>query len=115
VRHKTTPRHVKAVLKRRPNSKNARTLRRIMEGEIQVTLSALERRFLALLRENKLPLPITNKSASGRRVDCRWPDRKLTVELDSYTYHRSRHAWEQDRKRERSPRPGRRLPPLHPR
>ena len=26
---------------------------------------------------------------------------KLTVELDSYRYHRSRHAWELDRKRER--------------
>ena len=28
-------------------------------------------------------------------------DRDLTVELDSYTYHRSRYAWEQDRRRER--------------
>jgi hypothetical protein len=34
-------------------------------------------------------------------ADCRWPDRRLTVELDSYTYHGSRHAWEQDRRRER--------------
>jgi hypothetical protein len=25
----------------------------------------------------------------------------VTVELDSYTYHHSRHAWEQDRRRER--------------
>jgi hypothetical protein len=48
-----------------------------------------------------LPLPVTNRPAGGRRVDCRWPDRRLTVELDSYTYHRSRHAWEQDRRRER--------------
>jgi hypothetical protein len=30
-----------------------------------------------------------------------WPKHKLTVELDSYRYHRSRHAWELDRKRER--------------
>jgi hypothetical protein len=34
-------------------------------------------------------------------VDCRWPENKLTVERDSYRYHRSRHAWEQDRRRER--------------
>lgn len=34
-------------------------------------------------------------------MDCRWPDRKLTIELDSYTFHHSRHAWEQDRRRER--------------
>jgi hypothetical protein len=34
-------------------------------------------------------------------VDCRWPEHRLTVELDSYRYHNSRHAWEQDRLRER--------------
>jgi hypothetical protein len=43
----------------------------------------------------------TNRLAGGRRVDCRWPDRNLTIELDSYRYHRSRHAWENDRRRER--------------
>ena len=37
----------------------------------------------------------------SRRVDCRWLDHRLTVELDSYRYHRSRHAWELDRRRER--------------
>jgi very-short-patch-repair endonuclease len=42
--------------------------------------------------------------AGGRRVDCRWPERTLTVELDGYRYHRSRHAWEQDRRREREAR-----------
>ena len=46
-------------------------------------------------------LPQTNRVASGRRVDCRWPDARLTVELDSYRFHRSRHAWELDRRRER--------------
>jgi very-short-patch-repair endonuclease len=66
-----------------------------------VTLSELERRLQELLTAAGLPLPETNKRAGGRRVDCRWPDRRLTVELDSYRYHRSRHAWEQDRRRER--------------
>jgi len=37
-------------------------------------------------------------------VDCRWPRHRLTVELGSYRYHRSRHAWEQDRRREREAR-----------
>ena len=36
--------------------------------------------------------------------DCRWPESKLTVELDSYTYHHTRHAWEQDYRRERKAR-----------
>jgi hypothetical protein len=34
-------------------------------------------------------------------VDCRWRTPPLTVELDSYRYHNSRHAWEQERTRER--------------
>lgn len=37
-------------------------------------------------------------------MDCRWPERGLTVELDGYRYHHSRHAWEQDRRREREAR-----------
>jgi len=66
-----------------------------------VTLSRLERAFLELLRDAGLPLPITNRPAGGRRVDCRWPEHRLTVELDSYRYHSSRLAWERDRRRER--------------
>ena len=105
VRHRTTPGHVLAVLARSPpNIPGAANLRRIVEGDTHVTLSALERRFLALLREHRLPLPQTNRVAGGHRVDCRWPDHRLTVELDSYRFHHSRHAWEHDRRREREAR-----------
>jgi hypothetical protein len=45
-----------------------------------------------------------NRPAGGRRVDCRWPAHPVTVELDSYRFHHSRHAWEQDRRREREAR-----------
>ena len=92
------------MLARRPRSPGAAKLRRILRGEFSVTLSALERRFLELLRERGLALPQTNRPAGGRRVDCRWPEHALTVELDSYRYHNSRHAWEQDRRREREAR-----------
>jgi hypothetical protein len=37
-------------------------------------------------------------------VDLRWPEYGLTVELDSYRFHNTRHAWEQDRRREREAR-----------
>jgi hypothetical protein len=104
VRHGTTPRDVEAVLARRPNSPGARKLRRVLHGDVRVTLSTLERRFLRRLEEAGLPLPETNLPASGRRVDCRWRDHRLTVELDGYRYHRSRHAWELDRRREREAR-----------
>jgi very-short-patch-repair endonuclease len=104
ARHRATPAEVEAVLARRANSPGAGTLRRVLRGDVRVTLSALERRFLARLREAGLPLPETNRPVGGRRVDCHWPDRRLTVELDGYRYHGSRHAWEQDRHREREAR-----------
>jgi very-short-patch-repair endonuclease len=104
VRHGTTPAEVEAVLARRPNSKGAAELRRILRGDVRVTLSVLEARFLERLRDEGLALPQTNRLAGGRRVDCRWPEQRLTVELDGYRYHGSRHAWEQDRRREREAR-----------
>ena len=100
VKHRTTPRHVEAVM--RPNAPGAAALRRILRGDTRVTLSQLEKQFLRLLRENHLPLPQTNRARGGRRVDCHWPG--LTIELDSYTFHNSRHAWERDRRREREAR-----------
>jgi hypothetical protein len=101
VLHGTTPDDVEAVLQRRPRSKGAATLREVVWGDQGRTLSKLESAFIRLLKANKLPLPKTNRPAGGRFVDCRWPEHKLTVELDSYRYHRSRHTWELDRKRER--------------
>ena len=104
VRYRTTPRDVGEVLACRPRTKGAGRLRRILVGDAHVSLSKLERRFLSLLREAGLALPLTNKVIDGRRVDCRWPAHRLTVELDGYRYHSSRHAWEQDRRREREAR-----------
>jgi hypothetical protein len=105
VRYRTTPADLRAALDRRPpNTPGAAKLKRIVEGDVHVTLSALERRFLELLREHDLPLPRTNRPAGAHHVDCRWPERRLTVELDSYRFHHSRHAWEQDRRRERDAR-----------
>jgi hypothetical protein len=104
VKYDTTPGQVEAVLATRPKTKGAATLREILRGNVQVTLSELERQFRRRLEQAGLPLPKTNRPAHGRRVDCRWPDLRLTVELDSYRYHHSRHAWEQDRWREREAR-----------
>ena len=104
VRYRTTPRHVETVLQRRPNSRGRRNLMAVMRGDVHVTLSQLERAFLSLVRDAGLPLPRTNRVAGGLRVDCRWPEHQVTVELDSYRFHNSRHAWEQDRQRARAAR-----------
>ena len=91
---------VEAVLARRPHAPGAASCadpaRRHPRHAQQARI-----RFLERLSEAGLALPHTNRPAGGRRVDCRWPEQRLTVELDSYRYHHSRHAWEQDRRRER--------------
>jgi hypothetical protein len=101
VRFHTTPRHVQAVM--RPGSPGAGKVRAVMGGEVPVSLSELERLFFDALRPTGLPLPETNRSADGRRVDCRWAG-VLTVELNSYRFHNSRYAWEQDQHRRREAR-----------
>lgn len=104
VRFRIRPRDVESVLARRGRSPGAAQLKAVLHGEVRVTLSVLEARFLARLTKARLPLPETNRRAGSRRVDCRWPDYRLTVELDSFRYHHTRHAWEQDRRRAREAR-----------
>jgi very-short-patch-repair endonuclease len=104
IRFGTTPDDIEAVLARRPTSPGAAELRVVLHGDVHVTLSALERRFLRALKAAGLPLPETNRPVGGRRIDARWPAHRLTVEIDGYRYHRSRHAWELDRRREREAR-----------
>jgi predicted transcriptional regulator of viral defense system len=101
VRHGVRAAAAQAALARRPTARGAAKLRAIFTGDAKVTLSYLERAFLTQLKEAWLPLPETNKKAGGHHVDCRWPEHRLTVELDRYRYHHTRHAWELDRRRER--------------
>jgi very-short-patch-repair endonuclease len=101
IRYGTTPHGIEMVLRRRPRTASARKVRRVIHGDVHITLSKLEKRFVQHMRDAPLPLPITNKVAAGGYVDCRWPEHNLIVELDGYRYHSSRHAWEKDRRRER--------------
>ena len=101
VRFRTTPRQVDQVLALRRNAPGAAKLRAVMSGEAKVSLSRLESRFLGRIREISRPLPVTNRPSGGHRVDCRWPDHRLTVELDGFRFHNSRHSWEHDHRRER--------------
>jgi very-short-patch-repair endonuclease len=98
VKFGTTPAHVKAITGKHAGAAN---LRAVLDGDVRVTLSKLEKRFLERLEQAGLPLPVTNRPAGTKRVDCRWPEHRLTVEIDGYRFHNSRHAWEQDRERER--------------
>jgi very-short-patch-repair endonuclease len=104
IRHHTTPEQIEAAQTRHEKAPGAKLLRAIVKGDAPVLLSKLERRFRARLRAAGLPLPRTNKEAGSHYVDCRWPAHNLTVELDSYRYHHTRHAWEQDHRRDREAR-----------
>ena len=98
VKYRVGPEQVEPLLRNQPGAAN---LRAILRGDTHVTLSQLERAFLRVLKDHGLPLPHTNRPAGTKHVDCRWPAHALTVELDSYRYHASRHAFENDRRRER--------------
>src|SRR5207248_10297607 len=104
IRYRVRPGQIDAVVLRHPRTPGAPKLRRVIHGDVHVTLSKLEKRFLRILREAGLPLPITNKIIDAHLIDCRWPDYRLTVELDSYRFHNTRYSWEQDRKGEREAR-----------
>jgi hypothetical protein len=104
VKHKVTGPHVERALERHPNAKRRAALLAIATGDAELVLSRLERHFLTLLRRHCLPLPQTNRPYGAGYVDCRWPAHQLTVELDSYRFHRTRLAWEKDRQRERDAR-----------
>jgi hypothetical protein len=99
VRYRTTPAQVEPLLRGRPG---AARLRAVMYGDVPVSLSKVESRFFERIREARLPLPVTNQRVGNRYIDARWPG--LTVEIDSYRYHGSRYAWEQDHRRQREAR-----------
>lgn len=99
VRHRTTPRHVEICIARNPHKPGAAKLRRALGCDI--TLSMLEDGFLELLDAYGLPRPRTNIDHRGDKVDCHWPELDLTIELLSYRYHASRHAFETDVARRR--------------
>lgn len=56
---------------------------------LRLTDSDLERRFLPLVSQAGLPLPLTRQRLNGFRVDFFWPDLRLVVETDGLRYHRT--------------------------
>jgi hypothetical protein len=99
VRHACGPQRIEACIARNPGKPGATKLRRALGTD--VTLSVLEDAFLSLLAAHRLALPRTNIDHNGDKVDCHWPQFGLTVELLSYRYHATRHAFERDVARRR--------------
>lgn len=69
-------------------------------GVVARSRSDLELLFLALCGDHGLPRPLVNHRVAGFRVDFFWPEQRLAVETDSWTYHRGSVAFEDDHARE---------------
>jgi very-short-patch-repair endonuclease len=81
-------------------SRGAAHLRAALRPTSQLTRSEAERRFLALVREARLPPPAANTRVGGHEVDFLWPAKRLIVEIDGYAFHSTRAAFERDRVRD---------------
>jgi very-short-patch-repair endonuclease len=66
-------------------------------GSAPWTQSELEDRFLALIREAKLPEPQCNVMVEGYLVDCWWPAQRVAAEIDGFEFHKTREMFERDR------------------
>ena len=100
VHHDTTPATVEACIARNPTKKGAAKLRRALGADVTLQRRS-KRASCASCARHGLPLPRTNIDHHGDKVDCHWPQHNLTIELLSYRYHATRHAFEQDVARRR--------------
>jgi hypothetical protein len=71
-----------------------------VNGDPPRTNSDWERDFLDFCADHGIPRPELNVIVEGYEVDALWRDHKLIVELDSYAFHRSLRAFEEDRRRD---------------
>jgi very-short-patch-repair endonuclease len=69
-------------------------------GVAAPTRSALERRFLAVIRDAGLPRPAVNAVVEGYMVDFAWPAERVIVETDGWAAHGHRAAFERDHRRD---------------
>lgn len=95
------------VLSRAVGRRGVRRLHSVLAGfrdDPRVVRSELERRFLALCRRYRLPAPSANVWVQlpddGLQVDFLWAEQRLVAETDGQRFHRTRQAFERDRRRD---------------
>ena len=84
---------------RRPGTRSLRAQLDRYRGPTDAR-SHLERLILQLCDANGLPRPLVNTVIEGRVRDFYWPHCRLVVEADSYRWHRSPMALNDDRERD---------------
>jgi very-short-patch-repair endonuclease len=98
-----TPAEVRRTADRYPRRPGTRALRTVLDAAERydgVTRSALEERFLDVVRRSGLPAPVVNARIGLLTVDAVWRSERVAVELDGYRWHRTRGRVESDRARE---------------
>ncbi|HUG41180.1 MAG TPA: type IV toxin-antitoxin system AbiEi family antitoxin domain-containing protein [Longimicrobiales bacterium] len=97
-----TPDEVARALARRPGRRGAGILRALLDSAEPPAFarSEAEELLLALVRSAGLPAPRTNVIVCGFEVDFLWSAAGLVVEIDGFEFHRSREAFERDRRRD---------------
>jgi very-short-patch-repair endonuclease len=88
-----SPRHA-----RRPGVHRVRAL---LGGDADParTRSVAEERFLELVRQTDVPDPEADVRIGRYTVDFVWPDQRVVVEIDGFTYHSSPASLEADHRR----------------
>ncbi len=87
-------------------SKGRRGVRPLREALLRyrpsapVTRSELERLFVEVCDGARLPRPAMNLFIAGHEVDAAWLEQGLVVEVDGFEFHRTRAAFEADRRRD---------------
>ena len=96
-------RAINELLERSDGRRGVRALRQAIDryrAGAPVTRSELERRFVALCGEAGIARPAMNLFVAGYEVDAAWLDQGVIVEVDSFEFHRTRAAFEADRRRD---------------
>lgn len=75
-------------------------IREALDGRATPTRSAWEDGFPAFCARHGLPKPVMGARLGAHTVDAYFPEQRVIVELDSWTFHQSRQAFEADRERD---------------
>ena len=86
-----------------PGRRGSRTISRLLSQRAlhrSALDSALETKFLRLLRHERLPLPQAGYEIGPYRLDFAYPPLRLGIELDGYGFHSGKRVWQRDLERQ---------------
>lgn len=96
---------VEEALARVPGRKGRHRLRRVLaayQPEPHFLRSKAERKLKQLCERHHLPQPQFNVNLAGYELDVYWPEARLALEFDGAETHLTRHAFHEDRRRDRA-------------